>query len=49
MGVAVSREKTHVMQQIGFDIAGEANRVLEISYKQQNLPAHDTNDPLRQS
>ena len=46
---SVSREKTHVLHQIGVDIAAETYRVLEIRCEQQNLPAHDPNDPPRQS
>ena len=38
---SVSREKTHVMHQIGVDIA--------VNSMQQNLTAYDTNDPPRQS
>ena len=37
--------KTHVVHQIGMDIAAETRRVLEIRCEQENLPAHDTNDP----
>ena len=44
----ISREKTHVMHQIDFDIAAETYRVLEVRCELQNLPAHDTNDPHRQ-
>ena len=45
----IPREKTHVLHQIGIDIAAEANRVLEIRCEQQNLPAHDAYDPPCQS
>ena len=47
--LSVSREKTHVLHQIGVDIAAETDGVLEISCKQQNLPTHDTYDPPCQS
>ena len=47
--LSVSREKTHVLHQIGVDVSAETNGVLEISCKQQNLPALDTYDPPCQS
>ena len=47
--LSVSREITHVLHQIGVDIAAETDGVLEISCKHQNLPAHDTYDPPCQS
>ena len=34
------------LRQIGADIAAETDGVLEISCKQQNIPTHDTYDPL---
>ena len=40
--LSISREKTHVLHQIGVDIAAETNGMLEISCGQQNLPANDT-------
>ena len=36
--LSVSREKTHVLHQIGVDVAAEIDGVLERSCKQQNLP-----------
>ena len=47
--LSVSRETTHVLHQIGVDIAAETDGVLEISCQQQNLPIHDTYDPPCQS
>ena len=44
--LSVCREKTHVLHQIGVDVAAETNGVLEIGCKQQNLRAHDPYDPL---
>ena len=38
--LSVSREKTHVLHQIGVDVAAETNGVLEISCH-QNLHAHE--------
>ena len=42
--LSVSREKTHVLHQIGVDNAAETERALEVSCKQQNLPNRDTCD-----
>ena len=47
--LSVSRGKTHVLHQIGVDIAAEADGMLEISCEQQNLPALDPYDPPYQS
>ena len=44
-----SREKTHVLHQIGIGVTAETDRVLEIRCEQQNLPAHDAYDPPCQS
>ena len=44
----ISREKTHVVHHIGIDIAAETHSVFEVRCEQQNLPAHNTDDPLRQ-
>ena len=45
----ISREKTHVLHQIGIGVAAETDRVLEMRCEQQNLPAHDAYDPPCQS
>ena len=47
--LSISREKTHVLHQIGVDIAAETNGKHEISCEQQNLLAHDTYDTPCQS
>ena len=44
----ISRENTHVMHQIDFDMAAETYRVLEVRCEVQDLHAHDTNDPHTQ-
>ena len=44
-----SREKTHVVHQIGMILAAKSHRMCKISCEQQNLPLHDPSHPLRQS
>ena len=45
---SVSGKKAHVVHQIGNNFTTKSHRMFKISCEQQDVPAHDTNDPLRQ-